>query len=48
MCLVGQALEGRVVGKGEGGFVYLSIPAGTCLWDLQPSPQLLQGLLTLK
>lgn len=48
MCLVGQALEGRMVGKGEGDLVYLSIPAGTCLRDLQPSPQLLQGLLTLK
>lgn len=38
MCLVGQALEGRVVEKGEGDLVYLSTPAGTCLWDLQPSP----------
>lgn len=38
MCLVGQALEGRVVEKGEGDLVYLSTPASTCLWDLQPSP----------
>ena len=48
MCLVGQALEGRVVGREERDLVCLSTPAGTSLRDLQPSPQPLQCLLTFK